>query len=110
VQASLRAAHLTNIAISMKLEGKAPEVVAHLDRAGIPSVLIKGPGIAGCYESRELRPFIEIDLIVSPKRFNAAIAALRRIGFRAAEVFLPPREFFHRYCREAITLERDARR
>jgi hypothetical protein len=107
VLAALRAAHLTNIAISMKLEGKAPEVAAHLDRAGVPSVLIKGPGIAACYDSRELRPFIDIDLIVSPKRFNAAIAALGRIGFRAAEVFLPPREFFHRYCREAITLERD---
>jgi hypothetical protein len=53
VQATLRAAHLTNIAISMKLEGKAPEVVPHLDRARIPSVLIKSPGIAGCYESRE---------------------------------------------------------
>jgi len=53
----------------------------HLDRAGIPCVLLKGPSIARWLYEDEIRYSNDIDLLVPPARFRDAQFALAELGY-----------------------------
>jgi hypothetical protein len=67
----------------LRIDVAAAEVTAAFDAAGIPSILLKGPAIAHwLYEDGERRAYGDVDLLVSPGRFEAAERALAQLGFR----------------------------
>lgn len=103
IVASFRHRQTTSIARSLQLEGRAPGIAAVLERAGIPSLFTKGPGLARLYPEPGLRSFTDLDVVVPTARFKHAIAALGRSGFRVVDP-MPPRSYFYTLCREATAL------
>jgi hypothetical protein len=70
----LRETVLEDAARRLSLETRLEEVLADLDSAGVSAIVIKGPSVARTlYSSRRLRPFTDIDLVVT--RRDLAIAA-----------------------------------
>ncbi len=65
----------------------AAEAIKALDREGIPSILIKGPAIAGwLYDEGENRPYGDVDLLVAPVDFARAEGVLAGLGFERLEL------------------------
>jgi hypothetical protein len=61
----------------------AEEAVAALAAVGVPAALLKGASYGGwLYDDPALRPMTDVDLLVPLGRFEAARAALARLGFR----------------------------
>jgi hypothetical protein len=58
-----------------------PAVADLLEEAGVPVVIVKGPAVAAAYDHPELRMFEDIDVLVPPAAFRAAVEALERAGF-----------------------------
>lgn len=70
---------------NMAIDRRTVEAVAALNASGIPSILLKGPAIAGwLYDSGEVRPYCDTDLLVSPATFERALEALARLGYEPA--------------------------
>jgi hypothetical protein len=59
---------------------KIKTVIAHLNAAGIDSVLMKGWAIAHLYPEPGLRHYSDLDLCVAPEHERAARTALRSLG------------------------------
>lgn len=53
------------------------DVLARLDRAGVPALLVKGWAIARAYPEVGLRPYTDVDLVVPREQGPAARLALR---------------------------------
>lgn len=71
------------VARSLLLDRRALAAVEHLRQAGIPAILLKGAAIATwLYDDGTARPYIDIDVFVSPLQFTHAIAVLAEIGYR----------------------------
>lgn len=67
----------------VRIDRVSIEVHAALAAAGIPSILLKGPSIAGwLYEADELRPYGDSDFLVPLPQWDAACAVLSSLGFR----------------------------
>lgn len=65
------------------ITGKLVEAIKMLDRAGIPSLAFKGPTLAmKAYRNIALRQFVDLDLLVQPKDFEAAVELFVQNGFR----------------------------
>lgn len=65
------------------ITGKLLEAVKMLDAAGIPSLPFKGPTLAArIYKNLALRQFVDLDLLVQPKHFDAAVRLFLENGFR----------------------------
>ena len=75
-----------------------------LTAAGIPYVVMKGPGIAAAYEKPADRPFSDVDVVVSPEHFAAATTVLLGLGYVEEQKNWQPQEYFHRWCREGRNL------
>ena len=74
---------LRSVGRSLLLDRRARAAVEHLREAGIPSILLKGAAIATwLYDDGTPRPYIDIDLFVSPADFPRAIEVLAEIGYR----------------------------
>lgn len=74
---------LTAAAAIMALDATAAEVVEELGRHQIPAILLKGPVLTRwLYERRIARAYGDVDLLVSPEDFEAAIRVLRPLGYR----------------------------
>ena len=70
------------VAWSAWLDLAAADAVAHLERAGIPCVLLKGAAVARwLYADHTPRPYRDIDLLVPFAEFAAAEAALTGLGY-----------------------------
>lgn len=52
-----------------------------LDVAGIPYAVLKGSAVACYYEKPQYRTYGDIDILVSPDRFEKAKVTLRQLGF-----------------------------
>jgi hypothetical protein len=75
---TLRAASAQTLAI----DAATVEAVRALDDAGVRTLLLKGPALAGMlYEGDEGRLWVDADLLTHPDRHQAALAALATIGF-----------------------------
>lgn len=68
-------------ACALHVDGVTAEVVAALDRAGIPSILLKGPSIARWLYPPGARTYSDTDLLVPPRDFARAGSVLRSRGF-----------------------------
>ena len=86
------AAHLAHrlvetTAVNLALCGQLSDILASLTRAGIPAVALKGPVLASAYGHIGIRPFADLDVLVSRPRAAAAVAALRADGYRPADQY-----------------------
>src|SRR5947208_2923537 len=69
-------------AASLRLDALAIEVCAAFAGAGIETIVLKGPAVATwLYHDGSLRPYVDIDLLVDPRRADAAAAMLASVGF-----------------------------
>lgn len=70
------------VAEVLRVDAATLQVVTALSDAGVPSILLKGPGIARrFYASAAERGYRDVDLLVSPAAFEEAEAVLRRRGY-----------------------------
>ncbi len=70
-------------AATLLVDAIAAEAVTALDRAGVPSVLLKGPAVAAwLYQPSEVRTYSDVDLLVPPRSLGAAERVLAALGFR----------------------------
>ena len=70
------------LARAVLLDHLAGTAVRHLRSAGISSILLKGAAIARwLYRDGGARPYVDVDLLVSPRDFDAAKAALAELGY-----------------------------
>ncbi|MGH2761793.1 MAG: nucleotidyltransferase family protein [Thermoleophilaceae bacterium] len=67
---------------SLALDGMTAEIAAELEAAGVPSIVLKGPAIAGwLYRDRGVRAYGDADLLVSAASWERAAETLQRLGF-----------------------------
>lgn len=104
--AALEEAQQLQAVLALNVEATATEAAAALQRATIPVVITKGPGIANVYPQRSLRSFGDIDILVPPRLFGRAHGILIELGY--GEYFgREPRDYFNRWCREGVNLIRE---
>ncbi len=73
---------VTAAALALRLDGVAGIAVERLRAAGIPSILLKGATIATwLYDDGHPRPYLDIDLLVSPSDAERAKEVLAELGF-----------------------------
>jgi hypothetical protein len=63
-------------------------ILAHLSRAGIESVMMKGWSVARLYPEPGLRHYCDLDLCVAPNQYRPALKALKSFGPLASYVDL----------------------
>jgi hypothetical protein len=102
-RAQLTSAHRAGVAMSSVAQAWAPDAIRGLTDLGIDAVVVKGPGVAAFYPRSGLRPFEDVDVVVSPERFSAAMDVLEVDGFFRP---VPPRGFFPLHCREGVNMGR----
>lgn len=68
-------------ASNLRIDAATAEVLRSFDKAGIESVLLKGPALAAWYSEDRTRAYLDCDLWVRPVDFQAAEANLTRLGF-----------------------------
>jgi hypothetical protein len=78
-----RALDLRWMARRLSLEATAADVVTGLGAAGITAIVLKGPVTARRQYPGELRPCVDVDLLVPPDATVAACRWLHRHGFHA---------------------------
>ncbi|MGZ4412199.1 MAG: nucleotidyltransferase family protein [Gaiellaceae bacterium] len=67
---------------TLAVDAAAAEVLRSLRRAGLPSLLLRGPAVArALYDEDELRAYVDVDLLVSPASREQAETILRELGF-----------------------------
>jgi hypothetical protein len=103
----LREAQLATTARALAVESTALEVIAIFERRGIPVVVTKGPGIADAYPQPAQRPYGDVDVLVPPATFEAAMQTLHELSFRPYVREGEPRAYFDRRCREGVNLVRE---
>ncbi len=75
-----------------------------LHDAGIHFAVTKGPGIALVAPALGDRPYVDLDVLVAPDRFEVAKSVLGSLDFVEREHSRQPWEQFDRWCREAVNL------
>lgn len=103
VDEALHHTHEAEAMRTMAVDLLGARVVETLAGVGIATVVTKGPGIAGAYPDPSLRTYMDLDIVVSRSDFSDALAVLRGKGYDES-VHMQARDYFHRYCREAINL------
>jgi hypothetical protein len=74
-----RARAIRTIAVDLA----AARVARALRAAGVPCILLKGPALAALlYEPGELRPYVDVDLLVAPSDEPPAGEVLRGLGYQ----------------------------
>lgn len=77
-----RVAAISAAAGRLRVDHASATAIRTLAEAGIPSLILKGPGIARwLFEPDDARTYVDCDLLVSPADFNSAVAKLTAIGF-----------------------------
>jgi hypothetical protein len=78
VRAMMLRAGFTNLLV----DRVTAEVVAALDEAGVPTVVLKGPAISSwLYDAQEVRAYGDSDLLVRREDWDRAAGVLSRLGF-----------------------------
>ena len=86
-------ASIVMVARSLLLDRAAAAAVEHLHQGGVPSILLKGAAIATwLYDNGEVRPYVDIDLLVSPAQFDTAKDLLSQLGYRPRLIGADPSE------------------
>ena len=80
IKAKVRTLVMRTVMTHAKLNSVLAEVVDALDKGGMPSVLLKGQGIAAYYPKPELRQCGDIDLYVGQKEYARSYEILKQTG------------------------------
>jgi Uncharacterised nucleotidyltransferase len=73
---------LLRIGAALRLDAVAGQLSAELRRAGVPSIVFRGPAIRHAfYADASYRAYDDVDLLVPPERLAEARAILARNGF-----------------------------
>ena len=73
---------LLAVARTLLLDREASSILDHLDKAGVPAILLKGAAIAmWLYDDGAPRPYLDIDILVRPSHLNMALAVLTQLGY-----------------------------
>lgn len=88
-------------ALSLMVDQLTREVMTTLGRAGVESILLKGPSIADwLYQDGSVRSYGDCDLLVAPEQRATAESTLRGLGFEDAHAPLGhPRLETHGWAR-----------
>jgi Uncharacterised nucleotidyltransferase len=91
--AAIPRARSHRLGAAMAVDAVTADVVTALRRAGIESILLRGPAIARwLYAEGEPRAYVDIDLLVEPEKRTEAEAILARLGFVHREAGFAPGE------------------
>jgi hypothetical protein len=97
--------HEDQLALDLRLERTLCDAGAMLEHTGIPYRALKGPRLAHTvYGDASLRSFGDIDILVPPEAFDAAVRVFRDWGFQRR--FVEPREGFDARFTKGACLER----
>lgn len=96
-QQMLREASRAVAANNLHLTSELARIVAALQRADIPVMLLKGAGlIPTVYQQLDLRPMSDLDLLIPPKNVAEAVGVLTEIGCRSGQALIRD-DFFPNY-------------
>lgn len=80
------------------------EAIALLTAANVPSVILKGPGIAEHYPHPAERPYCDLDVFVRKEDFKSAMAILAAAGYSEGIASRQPWPALQWATREAVNL------
>jgi hypothetical protein len=66
---------------NLAIDRLASETARTLEREGIETLVLKGPVLAEWLYPGEVRPYGDVDLMVAPGNWDAAVAVLSELGF-----------------------------
>ena len=92
--------------ITMAVESAAAYPLEVLTSQGVQCLVVKGQAVARFHPAPSLRPYSDIDILVSPRQFQNAESILSKLGFRRirdAEALWRP---FDKYCTEGFNMHR----
>lgn len=81
----------------LRVDGWAADAVVALRAGGVEPILLKGPVIARWLYADNLaaRPYVDVDLLVSPADWDRAGAVLRGLGYEKQGEFMPEADEAH---------------
>ena len=95
IAAAFKGAYMQTLINNRRMQAVFQEVVGALGAADIPVMALKGLALARrYYPDVALRPMTDMDMLVRQEDVPRAIAALRRLGFRAADGMGSPSGFY----------------
>jgi len=94
----LRQEFLQNTAFTLLYEAVLGQVQDALDCQAIPFIILKGPSIAAeFYQPREVRPYVDLDVLINKDDYNRVKEVLERLDFYQPEAAFEEiqRQFFN---------------
>ena len=82
---ALRADFFGAAARRMVVERQLARVLAAVEEAGVPILVVKGPAAGAFYPHPAMRTYGDLDVLVPEDRLGAAEAALNGLGYRAVK-------------------------
>lgn len=104
---AMQQAQFEELALSAMTANQSWQGIDALHTAGIRFAVTKGPGIASVGRALGDRPYIDLDVLVDPKRFAEAKSVLGSLHYVEREHSRQPWVQFDRWCREAVNLRTD---
>jgi hypothetical protein len=101
---SLRASQFDKLFFSEVQSGTAAVITQVLESHGIIAAVIKGPSVARHYQFQRERTYSDVDILVPPSMFNAAMRHLSEAGYAERSETEMPRRVLVRFGREATNL------
>lgn len=92
--------------LTISTEGSSAAALRSLVEGGIPFVVIKGPAAARFHPDPARRTYSDLDLLVSPRRFRAAIEVLVELGYVRNRDSEQQWTTFDRHCTEGFNFHR----
>src|SRR4051794_39845525 len=66
---------------NLAIDRLAADIAVNFERAGIETLILKGPVLAAWLYPADVRPYGDADLLVAPADWAAAVDLLGRLGF-----------------------------
>jgi hypothetical protein len=93
---TLEAAYYETAARNLRLLAALDEILAGLDAAGIPAIVLKGAALVETvYADPALRPMSDLDVLVHPHDLAASVEVVRTLGYAETGQPLPPNHRHH---------------
>jgi hypothetical protein len=105
----LQAARRHERARTLLADLSAARVSTVMRSAGVPFVVVKGPAMAAVDPVPAARPYLDVDIVVPPNRFDDAMEAARSAGFES-NTERPARKYYERHCYEGVNLRDGSQR
>jgi len=86
---------LRQASVALALEGVATRVVTAMGRAGLRTILLKGPALADWLYPDGERRYSDVDLLIRLRQWDAAEAVLEGLGFQHVAIDVLPHDRPH---------------